>query len=68
METPDERRTRVTAIVAAKWPKPLSPNRFVNAILDIVRGEAFDEADVPEAVDALAWRHLGESIKWGERR
>lgn len=69
------RRERVTALVRARWPTPLSPNRFVNTILDIVRshgtnisptGEALSEDDVLEAVDALSEMHLGVSEDWKE--
>lgn len=62
METNEERRERVTALVQAAWPEPLSHNKLMNVILDIIRGderfvnERFD--DRLEAVDALTWMHL----------
>lgn len=61
----EARRDRVTALVKEKWPTPLSPNRLLNAILDIIRGEAFAYEDVIEAIDALTWMHLPYSLAWG---
>ena len=64
-ETTDERRDRVTAIVHAKWPNPLTYNQFLNTALDIIRGghgfwdEHHDDRD--EAIDALAWKNLPNS-------
>lgn len=72
METPDEERARVTALVEAKFPTALTPNEFANAVLDIVRGgyEFWDEThdDRLEAIDALAWKHLSltGSRTWGK--
>jgi len=58
-ETPLQRRERVSALVRARWPEPLTPNKFANTILDIVRGGFSDNvADVLEAVDALAEMNL----------
>jgi len=66
METPEEHRNRVTALVEAKWPNPLEPNVFVNTILDIIRGEWFAREDVIEAIDALAWKNLPGARTWGK--
>ena len=76
METPIERRDRVTALVKARWPDPLTPNQFTNAILDIIRsaGMNVSHTDTPmhpmevlEAVDALTEMHLDPSERvWGK--
>lgn len=66
METAAQRRERVTALVVARFPAALAPNRFANAILDIVRGgHGFDPEDRLEAIDALTERHLPASTTWG---
>ena len=62
-ETPIQRRLRVAALVAARWPEPLPPNKFANTILDIVRGGfSGSPTDVLEAVDALTEMNL-ESLE-----
>jgi len=63
METPTERRVRVTRQVYDTFPVPLNPNRFLNAVLDIIRGGyGFSEHDRLEAVDALTEIHLPHSV------
>lgn len=63
VETPIQRRLRVAALVAARWPDPLPPNKFANTILDIVRGGFSDNpTDVLEAIDALTEMNL-ESLE-----
>jgi hypothetical protein len=76
METPTERRDRVTALVRARWPKTLTPNQFTNTILDIIRSAGMnvihadtpsDPMDVLEAIDALTEMHLDPSERvWGK--
>jgi hypothetical protein len=63
-ETPLERRERVTKLVDEKWPTPLEPNEFVNTIINILTGSWFEYEDAREAVNALAWKHLGVSLEW----
>lgn len=70
------RRERVSAWVRAKWPTPLTPNRFTNTVLDIIRsgganvsptGSMLDPMDVLEAVDAFTEMHLDVSDRvWGK--
>jgi len=69
-ETSDARQKRIEALVRGKWPTPLTPNQFVNTILDIARGgfdTVYTYADTIEAIDALAYLHLEESLKWGKK-
>lgn len=73
-ETPEQRQKRVAGLVADRWPDPLSYNRCLNTILDIVRGKydsVFpEEYDRKEAIDALAERNLPHTLRsyptnWG---
>lgn len=76
MESSTERRDRVTALVRARWPNPLTPNQFLNTILDIIRSGGMnvthadtpsDPMDVLEAIDALTEMHLDPSERvWGK--
>lgn len=76
METATQRRDRVTALVKARWPNPLTPNQFTNTILDIIRSAGMnvthadtpsDPMDVLEAIDALTEMHLDPSERvWGK--
>lgn len=76
METPCQRRDRVTALVKARWPYCITPNQFTNAILDTIRSAGMnvthaetpsDPMDVLEAVDALTEMHLDVSDRvWGK--
>ena len=63
-ETPQQRQDRVTAMVKERFPTVLTPNRLLNAILDIIRGERFAREDVTEAIDALVLLHLKPSLTW----
>lgn len=67
METPLERQIRITNLVMEKWPKPLSPNKLINTIIDIVRGKHFVEDDIVEAVDAISLLHLPISLDWDKK-
>jgi hypothetical protein len=59
-----EHDARIAARLTERFPETLPPNRLMNVILDIIRGEMFDRADVVEALDQLAWAHLGVSAEW----
>lgn len=76
MESPTERRDRVTRLVKARWPDTLTPNKLLNAILDIIRSGGMNVThgcnpmppmDVIEAIDALTEMHLDVSDRvWGK--
>ena len=75
-EDPCDRRDRVTALVRARWPEPLTPNQLLNTILDTIRSAGtnvthadtpMDPMDVLEAIDALTEMHLDVSDRvWGK--